>query len=122
MIRGTDGQYEAERVRCSRLGGFSIPVFRGWVLAACFIVLVPLSVMGDVANKAQPILETPVNLDFDLQGFVGDRLRANLNQWEPRAPRANPAMTQMFRDRDRKPGSHSRNRRRCGCSGFYAPT
>ena len=104
MTCGTDSQHEAEHARCFRLGGFSIPAFRGWVLAACFIVLVPLSVKGDVANKAQPMLETPANLEFDLQGFVGDRLRANLNQWELRAPLANPAMIQMFRDRDRKPG------------------
>ena len=104
MIRGADIQLEARDVRCFRLGGLSIPACRGWALAACFIVLLPLSGKGAVANKTQPIFETPVNLDFDLQGFVGDRLRANLNQWELRAPRANPAMTQMFRDRDRKPG------------------
>jgi hypothetical protein len=35
---------------------------------------------------------------------VGERLRANLENWELRAPDANPAMLEMFADRDRKPG------------------
>ena len=35
--------------------------------------------------------------------IIGDRLRANEAQWLLVAPAANPAMLQMFRDRDRQP-------------------
>jgi hypothetical protein len=40
---------------------------------------------------------------FDLQGLIGERLAANLEQWLLIAPQANPAMLEMFRDRDRDP-------------------
>ncbi len=51
----------------------------------------------------QPVLQTPAGLDLKLGGFVGERLRANLDNWELRVPAANPAMVQMFYDRDRLP-------------------
>ncbi|HOX40339.1 MAG TPA: glycoside hydrolase family 127 protein [Candidatus Brocadiia bacterium] len=40
---------------------------------------------------------------FSLQGPVGERVRANLDNWLLRAPVANPGMIEMFRVRDRKP-------------------
>jgi DUF1680 family protein len=40
---------------------------------------------------------------FKLGGFVGDRIRANAENWLLVAPDANPAMLQMLRDRDRQP-------------------
>ena len=36
-------------------------------------------------------------------GFLGRRLKANLENWELRVPDSNPALVEMFFDRDRKP-------------------
>lgn len=38
-----------------------------------------------------------------LDGAMGDYMRAVTQQWLLVAPRANPAMLDMFRDRDRRP-------------------
>jgi DUF1680 family protein len=53
--------------------------------------------------KAQPVFSTPANTRFQFTGFVGQRLKANLENWELRAPDSNPALVEMFYDRDRKP-------------------
>lgn len=50
-----------------------------------------------------PALETPKHIDFALKGIVNDRLQADIRNWLLVAPNANPAMLQMFRDRDRLP-------------------
>ncbi len=50
-----------------------------------------------------PVCERARDCRFRLEGWIGERLQANLNQWLLTAPIANPAMLQMFRDRDRKP-------------------
>ncbi len=52
---------------------------------------------------AAPVCEPPREARFRLEGWIADRLQANLNQWLLTAPIANPAMLQMFRDRDRQP-------------------
>lgn len=52
---------------------------------------------------ATPICEVPRQARFRLEGWIGERLQANSNQWLLTAPIANPAMLQMFRDRDRQP-------------------
>ncbi len=51
-----------------------------------------------------PFLEAPAGLDIKLDGFVNSRLKANLENWELRAPASNPALVQMFYDREREPG------------------
>ncbi len=56
-----------------------------------------------VPLKIQPTLETADRLEFEFQGFIGQRLKANLENWELRAPDSNPALLEMFYDRDRKP-------------------
>ena len=56
-----------------------------------------------VANNVDPEFETPRPLHLDFTGFVGSRLAANLDGWELRTPGANPALVEMFYDRDRKP-------------------
>jgi hypothetical protein len=53
--------------------------------------------------SAAPACERPRGCRFRFGGSIGQRLQANLNQWLLTAPIANPAMLQMFRDRDRKP-------------------
>ena len=40
---------------------------------------------------------------FEFQGPVGDRIKANVDNWLLRAPEANPGMLEMFRLRDREP-------------------
>jgi len=45
----------------------------------------------------------PCGARFHFDGFVGDRIIANQERWLLQAPISNPAMLQMFRDRDRKP-------------------
>ncbi len=57
----------------------------------------------EVANKVNPEFKTPRQLHLDFTGFVGSRLAANLEGWELRTPGANPALIEMFYDRDRKP-------------------
>ena len=45
----------------------------------------------------------PPQVGYDVGGMIGRRLAANLEQWLLVAPQANPAMLEMFRDRDRHP-------------------
>ena len=54
-------------------------------------------------RRAAPVLERPARAAFVFGGFVGERIRANNQNWLRSAPNANPAMLQMFRDRDRTP-------------------
>lgn len=61
---------------------------------------------GEAADSrivSAPVLEAARGAEYDFGGFVGDRLRANVRNWLLTAPAANPAMLQMFRDRDRAP-------------------
>jgi hypothetical protein len=58
---------------------------------------------GAVAVKVEPAFETIPKAQLKLGGFVGKRLQANLENWELRAPDSNPALVEMFYDRDRKP-------------------
>jgi DUF1680 family protein len=54
--------------------------------------------------KVKPVFETIEKADFHFGGFVGQRMKANLENWELRVPDSNPALVEMFYDRDRKPG------------------
>jgi uncharacterized protein len=58
---------------------------------------------GKPAAGAAPKLESPPKCEIRLAGEIAPRLRANLDHWLLTAPSANPAMLQMFRDRDRQP-------------------
>jgi len=53
--------------------------------------------------KALPAFDRARDAQFDFRGFIGERIRANQENWLLVAPDANPAMLQMFRDRDRQP-------------------
>ena len=46
----------------------------------------------------EPVFEKPTGANFNFQGFVGKRADVNLEVWLLKAPIANPAMLQMFRD------------------------
>jgi DUF1680 family protein len=49
------------------------------------------------------IFEKPSNARFVFGGPMGERIKANIDNWLLRAPVANPGMIEMFRLRDRKP-------------------
>jgi DUF1680 family protein len=51
----------------------------------------------------KPVFEKPTGAKFNFQGFVGKRAEVNLEEWLLKAPIANPAMLQMFRDQERQP-------------------
>ena len=53
--------------------------------------------------KVQPMFDSPSEVHFQFGGFVGQRLKANLEHWELRVPDSNPALVEMFYDRDRIP-------------------
>jgi uncharacterized protein len=69
-----------------------------------WLLPVAASLHAEVPYKVAPVFQRPAGLRAQLGGVVGERLRANLENWELRAPEANPAMLEMFTDRDRKPG------------------
>jgi DUF1680 family protein len=50
-----------------------------------------------------PVLTRPISARFDLEGVAGEYLKAVTAQWMLPTPAANPALLQMFRDRDRLP-------------------
>ena len=49
------------------------------------------------------LLDRPADARYDIRGWVGDYLANATDQWLHPAPAANPAMLDMFRDRDRVP-------------------
>lgn len=49
------------------------------------------------------VLQKPQQIQFQLEGIVHERLQACIDQWWLITPDANPALLQMFRDRDRQP-------------------
>jgi uncharacterized protein len=51
--------------------------------------------------ECRPTLDVPQPVHFEFHGFVGERFVNNVEQWLLPAPDANPAMLQIFRDRDR---------------------
>jgi DUF1680 family protein len=55
------------------------------------------------ALRVPPVLGRPREIEFRLGGFMRQRLSANVQNWLLVAPDANPAMLEMFRDRDRRP-------------------
>ena len=50
-----------------------------------------------------PILNRPTKIHYNLKGPLADYLHAVSNQWLLTTPEANPAILDMFADRDRKP-------------------
>ena len=49
------------------------------------------------------VYEKPSKPRFLFAGPMGERIKANLDNWLLTAPLANPGMIEMFRLRDRKP-------------------
>jgi len=64
----------------------------------------PMDAYSHAPTRGLPaVLDVPRAAALELRGFVGERMRANVEHWLLQAPQANPAMLQMFRDRDRVP-------------------
>jgi DUF1680 family protein len=53
--------------------------------------------------ESKLVFERPSKARFVFEGTMGERVKANLENWLLRAPAANPGMIEMFRLRDRKP-------------------
>ncbi len=53
--------------------------------------------------KIKPVLQRPTKCTYSIDGVMGEYLNNVTAQWLKIAPLANPAMLEMFRDRDRKP-------------------
>lgn len=68
------------------------------------MMLVSTLLAAPVVNKIDPLFEEPVDAQFHFGGFIGQRLVANLERWELRVPASNPAMLEIFFDRESKPG------------------
>src|SRR5262245_56899369 len=58
-------------------------------------------IAAESAVVKQPSCERAAGADFKLAGVVANYLRGITQQWLLVAPDANPAMLEMFRDRDR---------------------
>ncbi len=56
--------------------------------------------MSPVIN---PVLNRVPGVSFEMNGVIGDYVRAVTEQWLLPAPESNPGMLEMFRDRDRSP-------------------
>src|SRR5438045_8800372 len=54
-------------------------------------------------NLMRPHLQRLTSVKMRFRGPIGERLEANQRHWLLTAPQANPAMLEMFRDRDREP-------------------
>ncbi len=52
---------------------------------------------------ARLVFDTTPAARFEFHGPVGERVKANVDNWLLRAPEANPGMLEMFRLRDRQP-------------------
>jgi uncharacterized protein len=61
--------------------------------------------LGLFAAEPDPRLafDSMAHAQFQFGGPLGERVKANVENWLLRAPQANPGMLQMFRVRDRKP-------------------
>ena len=56
-----------------------------------------------IANQVQPLFSRPEGGQFAFGGFVGQRLRANEEEWLLKVHAANPALVEAFLLRDRQP-------------------
>lgn len=59
--------------------------------------------MTKVSLMKRPILNAATSFQLELGGVTGARMSRNTQQWLLSATQANPAMLQIFRDRDRLP-------------------
>jgi DUF1680 family protein len=68
-----------------------------------FMAFAVLALNGASADTNHFLFRADPSTRFNFQGFVGDRVKANVDQWLLIAPGANPGMLTMFELRDREP-------------------
>jgi DUF1680 family protein len=56
-----------------------------------------------MATNSSPILQTPSQASYRFEGFIGERLKNNSENWLLSVLKANPGIVQMFRNRDKLP-------------------
>lgn len=77
-------------------------LYRGLIQMLVFnIALLPI-LRSAVRDKVQPLFEES-GAETSFSGLLGARLRVNVENWELHVLESNPALIEMFRDRDRKP-------------------
>ncbi len=73
----------------------------------CFAALVPVclavsfAAFGAVSLKGTQEMESVSHATWRFEGEIGERVRANIENWLLRAPGANPGLLEMFQRRDR---------------------
>ena len=53
-----------------------------------------------LSRSVNPKLERPENCELKFEGLIGERIMKIQNNWLLTAPKNNPAMIEMFRNRD----------------------
>jgi DUF1680 family protein len=82
------------------------PFMTRFLVAFLCLVVVTSNAMAQTNTnnvKVPPALEAPRSAELKFGGFIGERIEANVQSWLLPAPKANPSMLQIFRDRDRTP-------------------
>ncbi|MFO1498907.1 MAG: glycoside hydrolase family 127 protein [Verrucomicrobiota bacterium] len=72
-------------------------------LAVCGCGLLLNEPLVCAANEGRLLFSSLPKARYHFDGFVGERIDRNVEQWLLRAPEANPGMVEMFRLRDREP-------------------
>ena len=73
-------------------------------LALCLgVLLLPFGTAFASQPSPRLVFDSMPAAKFDFKGPVGDRIKADVDNWLLRAPEANPGMLEMFRMRDREP-------------------
>lgn len=71
--------------------------------AAALLAGLGFGLAGAAGEATMSLPLTIPEARYHFQGPLGDRIRANTEQWLLQAPAANPGMLEMFRQRDRTP-------------------
>ncbi len=72
----------------------------GLILATAIASFAAASTAAEVEDKGQLALDRVVGARFELGGFAGNRVRANIEHWLLAAPGNNPGLLDMFSRRD----------------------
>ena len=101
-VRGPTN-WEVYATRIAMLGAASHnPTCRDPLRLALTMALA-VAALSHAQEKPVMPMEIPASAHFQFHGPIGERVRANVDNWLLHAPIANPGMIEMFRRRDRTP-------------------